>query len=530
LGTEPDAFGLLQIPPLDLERVEVIKGAGSALYGTSSLGGVLNLVSRPSTADSTVMANASSRGGEDLEAFLTSQFSTHWSGSVMGGAHYQSREDVNGDGWTDIAGYRRFTIRPRIYWRDSDGDTTFITLGIVDEDRTGGTLPGRTIPDGTSFPVELQTHRYDGGVVSQWALSGDRTFTFRASATSSHLDETFGLLRTPWTQDTEFTEASLNGTSGRHGWVVGLAFNRDQLSVPTQIGVGHVYNVPAVFAQDDYVLTPWVTLAGSARVDANDSYGTFLSPRLSALLRNPDSSWSFRASVAGGFTAPTPFIDEVEETGLGSVLPLTNVHAERAVTESLDAKWSAEGWQVDASVFSSDIHDPLMVLPVGAEKFEIINAPGARHAPGAETLIGYGVGAFHFTASYTYIHATQEDTPDVREDASLVPRQAADIGAIIESEKRGRIGFEVGYTGKQAVEEDSYRHEAPGYFEFNMLGELRFGETGIFLNAMNLTNVRQTNYNPLLRPSLGPGGNPITDVWAPLAGRTFNLGIRAELE
>jgi outer membrane receptor for ferrienterochelin and colicins len=49
------------------------------------------------------------------------------------------------------------------------------------------------------------------------------------------------------------------------------------------------------------------------------------------------------------------------------------------------------------------------------------------------------------------------------------------------------------------------------------------------VNATNLTNVRQTYCGPLLRPSPGPGGNPITDVWAPLAGRTFNLGIRAEL-
>ena len=46
LGAEPDAFGLLQTPPLDLERAEVIKGVASALYGGSALGGVLNLVSR----------------------------------------------------------------------------------------------------------------------------------------------------------------------------------------------------------------------------------------------------------------------------------------------------------------------------------------------------------------------------------------------------------------------------------------------------------------------------------------------------
>ena len=62
-----------------------------------------------------------------------------------------------------------------------------------------------------------------------------------------------------------------------------------------------------------------------------------------------------------------------------------------------------------------------------------------------------------------------------------------------------------------------------------MLAELRLGGVAVFLNALNITDVRQTHYDPLIRPSLGPGGNPITEVWAPLVGRTFNLGVRAEL-
>ena len=51
----------------------------------------------------------------------------------------------------------------------------------------------------------------------------------------------------------------------------------------------------------------------------------------------------------------------------------------------------------------------------------------------------------------------------------------------------------------------------------------------MFINAINLTDVRQTHFDPLIRSTLGPGGNPISDVWAPLEGRTFNLGIRGEL-
>src|SRR4051812_26636634 len=71
LGAEPDNFGLLQTPPLDLQRIEVIKGAASALFGGSALGGVLNIVSKGPQEQSAVLANATSRGGRDLEGFLT---------------------------------------------------------------------------------------------------------------------------------------------------------------------------------------------------------------------------------------------------------------------------------------------------------------------------------------------------------------------------------------------------------------------------------------------------------------------------
>jgi outer membrane receptor for ferrienterochelin and colicins len=67
------------------------------------------------------------------------------------------------------------------------------------------------------------------------------------------------------------------------------------------------------------------------------------------------------------------------------------------------------------------------------------------------------------------------------------------------------------------------------YYELNALGEIHVGSVSLFFNAINLTNVRQTRFDPLIRPTPGPGGNPITDVWAPLNGRTFNLGVRAEL-
>jgi iron complex outermembrane receptor protein len=529
LGAEPDAFGLLQTPPLDLARVEVIKGAASALYGGAALGGVLNLVSQTADAEPALLANATSRGGSDLVGFLTDKGSSGWSGSLTVGAHYQSREDLSGAGWAELPGYRRFTLRPRVWWDSGQGDSLFLTAGVTDENREGGTLPGGLLPDGASFPEGLRTRRYDGGAVSQWILAEELTLSGRFSLTSTHLDRTFGAQRIASTQTTAFAEEALSGSYHGQVWVLGLAFERDELAVPQARGVSYTYNVPAIFAQDEFAPSSWLKFAGSARVDAHNAYGTFLSPRLSALVHRPQSAWSIRASVGGGFAAPTPFVDEIEATGLGALLPLRGLHAERAVTASLDVKWADHGWDVNASVFTSEIRDPLEAQSAPGQKLELVNAPGSRRAPGAEALIRYVTGPLQLIASWSYLDVTEVMTPGVRQDAPLVPRHAAELAGIVEDEKRGRIGLELGYTGRQALVDDPYRSISEPYFELNALGEIRFGGLSVFLNAINLTNVRQTRFEPLIRPSPGPGGNPITEVWAPLDGRTFNLGIRAEM-
>jgi outer membrane receptor for ferrienterochelin and colicins len=529
LGTEADGFGLLQVPPLDLAHVELIKGAVSALYGGGALGGLLNLVSKPPTADSTILANYSSHGARDLEAFLTQRGATEWSGTLTLGAHDQPQEDLNGDGWSDIPGYRRYTIRPRGWWHEDPEHSLFFTAGITEEDREGGTLPGRVLPSGAAFAELLHTQRLDGGVVGHWLFGEAVTLDSRFSVTSTNLRRVFGVQNVASTQTSLFAEESLSGTNLDHRWVLGVAFNHDGLAVRAVPGVGHEYDVPGVYAQDAYAPTGWIELAGDARVDVHSTYGTFLNSRLSALFRQPNSAWTLRASVGDGYAAPTPFVDEVEATGLGSLLPLRGLHAERAITESIDAKWAAAGWDLNASVFDSAIRDALEVQRAPNEKLELANARGPRRAPGAEALVHYDAGALQLIGSWSYIHATEETPSGLREAAPLVPRESAELGAILEDKKRGRIGMEVGYTGRQALEDDPYRGLSEPYTELNALGELHLGALSIFINAINLTNVRQTRFEPLLRTSPGLGGTPITPVWAPLDGRTFNIGIRTDL-
>ncbi|MEO8061619.1 MAG: TonB-dependent receptor [Pseudomonadota bacterium] len=528
-GTQSDAFGLLQTPPLDLARVEVIKGVGSALYGPSALGGVLNLVSRQPDSDSEILLNRSSRGGTDALGFVVGSPGKAFGYTITAGAHDQTQEDIDRDAWADLAGYRRYTLRPRLFWTNADGGSVLATVGFVDEKRDGGSLPGHSLADGTTFQDALQTRRFDGGVVTSNKLAGNRQLTTRWSATQVDRDRTFGTDEVQDAQTTANAESTISGTDLGHQWLLGVAFQYDRLQSPDAPGANYSYLVPALFVQDEYAPSESVTLAASARVDVHSDYGTYVSPRFSILFR-PEDEWSVRASIGSGFAAPTSVMDETEATSLASLVPLRNLRAERALSSSLDVKWMDEGWEINGSVFASEIRDPLTIRSASLPgRLELVNASGPRRAVGAELLAHYVTGSLHVIGSSTYLDVTEVAEAGGRHRSDLVPRVAAELAAILEDEERGRVGIEVSYTGRQVLLDNPYRDEGKSYVEINALAEMKFGSIAVFFNALNITNVRQTRFDPLLRPTPAADGQRIVDVWAPLSGRMFNLGIRWEL-
>src|SRR5438552_4955374 len=119
-GADVGGLGLLQIPPTDLGQVEVIKGVASALYGAGALGGVVDLISRRPGKDPAreALVNRTSRGGTDATLFAAQPLTERWSGTLLVGGHWQQPNDIDDDGWADLAGYSRAIVRPRVFWSD----------------------------------------------------------------------------------------------------------------------------------------------------------------------------------------------------------------------------------------------------------------------------------------------------------------------------------------------------------------------------------------------------------------------------
>jgi iron complex outermembrane receptor protein len=523
-GQQGGGLGLLQIPPVDLGQVEVIKGVSSALYGAGAMAGVVNLISRRPANEPVheILFNRSTRGATDTSLFLASQLTPHWGASLLGSGDWQELNDINHDGWSDMAGYSRGVVRPRLFWDNGNGWTGFLTAGLTYEDRTGGTLPGSVLKaTGAPYTEALNTRRYDMGGNLQKVVRQRYIITARFAASLQDHDHRFGDVRERDRHELLFGELTARGTFHRNTWVLGIAAERD-VFLPRDVSrFTYRYATPGIFAQDDFEVARWLSVSASARIDFQNEYGTFFSPRVSVLLRW--RGWTSRISAGQGFFAPTPLTEETEAAGLSRLTIPKPLVAERGRSASVDLSRKFGPVNYSVTVFDSSVRHPINVERGGV--YRLVNLLEPTHNVGVEFLGALRKAAFSATVSYTYVHSRQVEFGE-RVDTPLTPRQSFGLVGMWEKAKVGRIGVESYYTGDQRLEDNPYRTRSKPYILFGFLAEHPIGPLRLFVNIENLSNVRQTRWDPLLRPDRAVDGRWTVDSWAPLDGRVLNGGIR----
>ncbi|MFT6284161.1 MAG: outer membrane receptor for ferrienterochelin and colicins [Arenicella sp.] len=532
-GGQTASIGLLQIPPTDLANVEIIKGSASSLYGGSALGGVINLISRTPSDDyeGEVLLNATSKNGQDITSYFASPLTGALSASITAGIHHQKGQDLDDDGWIDMAGYERGSVRPRFYWQDDNGANLYVTLGVTTEQRNGGTLGEATLTDGNQFPQTQDTLRTDIGFIYDQLLGEVMNLNVRGAAMNQDHEHEFGAVQEDDSHESYLIESSLSGYYDKTAWLVGLALQSEKFESDTFPELNYSYQVPGLFSQLDYEASDDFSMSLSVRTDRHSEYGTQVSPRIS-LLYSPEN-WTIRGAYGQGFFAPSPFIEDIDEAGLSRLEPLESLDEERASTASIDISYVLGGLETSLTLFASDIDNvtELEVIDgVGealGKQVRIVNADSKTDISGAELLLRYRWQDIKFTGSYLYTDATKEGDYGVdRVPLALTPKHSAGLVVMWEEHGSHLLGFEAYYTGTQQLENNPYRERSEPYWHLGLLGQITIGQVSLFVNAENLLNVRQTKEDSLVLLKQAPSGRWTTDIWSRNDGFTVNAGLR----
>jgi iron complex outermembrane receptor protein len=336
-----------------------------------------------------------------------------------------------------------------------------------------------------------------------------------------HHDHQFGEVRERDRHATAFGEVTLRTTAGRHTVVAGAAIEREAYRPLDLPQFRYSFIVPGVFLQDDVQVSRALSLSASGRVDHHSQYGTFVSPRISALVRA--GVWSSRLSLGTGFFGPSPLTEETEAAGLSRLDIPRPLRAEEGRSSSLDVTRASGPMSYTFTLFASRILHPIDVDR--SQGLRVTNLAKPMTNVGVELLGTFKHEPYTVTGTYTYVQA-REDDGDSPHDVPLTPRHSAGLVGMWERPEVGRIGLEFYYTGTQRLEENPFREASVPYAVVGFLAERQFNRLRVFVNGENLTGVRQTRWDPLIRPTRAADGRWTVDAWAPLEGRNVNGGVR----
>ena len=509
-GDRPGGYALLRIPPMDLDRVEVIKGAVSAFYGSDALAGAVNLLSRkPGTVPRReLLFSQSTKGATDGVLFLSSPAGGSWTSTFLADVHRQEEKDVDGDGWSDLPGHQRGIVRPRVFWDNKRGRTIVGVATATFETRDGGSASARE---------SLETKTADGSMSGQMILGNGSILAGAGTLFVQSRTRDFPDGRERDRLQTATIELTLRRPSTRrHTWLAGMAIDWYALRSVDDLPSTYVSTRGGLFVHDDVNVAPWLLVSGDLRLDHHNLYGLLLSPRGSALVRG--GKWSARFSAGQGYFTPRLLNEETEAAGLARLKIDGELEVETARSVSADLAHKTRATAVTLTVFRTKIDDPGQVdratYTLRTEAEPIVSK--GVEISGAARRAGFSV-----IGHYTYLRTRERGDRDV----ALTPRHSAGFVAAAEAD-RGRVGVEVLFTGAQRLDANPYRSRSEPYVVAGLLGELRFGRWRVFVNAENLTNVRQTHWDPIARPARDVDGRWTVDAWAPLKGRVINGGLR----
>jgi outer membrane receptor for ferrienterochelin and colicins len=528
----PGGLSIMQIAPLDLRQVEVIKGSSSTLYGGGAIAGLVNLVSRTPGPERELrfLANGTSAGGLDLSGFYSSLLGKGKTGiTTFISRNTTAPYDPADIGLTAIPKSERYTFNPRLFFY-GDKTTADVGFSYIGEQRTGGNMEYVKGDSPQGYYESNHTRRFTGmGSIKR--QFDDQTFVqFRNSFSRFDRRLSSDNIMFAGVQQSLFSELSVNHQREKAQWIGGLNYMMDDFDEedwPGSLSRDYRYKTYGAFVQNTWQpVEKWVLETG-LRGDYVKEYGFVLLPRLSALYR---FSPNVTARLGGGFgyKTPTVFTEETERLQFQSVLPIdfNQAENERSVGGNFDIHYKTQIGEVNLSInqlfFYTRIEDPLVLSSSGAF-YRFTNADGYMDTKGLETNIRFIYGDFKLFIGYTLADAnTTYDGQEKR--LPLTARHRLNNVLMFEKEESLKLGLEAYYTSRQQLGDGSFGRP---YWVTGFMAEKLWEKFSIFLNFENFTDTRQTKFGPIYTGNISQP--TFKDIYAPVDGFVVNGGIKISL-
>jgi outer membrane receptor for ferrienterochelin and colicins len=519
------SLSIMQIPPLDLRQVEIIKGSASTLYGGGAIAGIINLVSKdPSPArELSFLLNGTSAKGFDGSGYFAQRFSDIGI-TFLSTYNFQQPYDNNNDGFSDLPEIRRYSLNPRviIYSPKSKIDAS---LSFISEERAGGFIDA--INSKSLGYLEINnTHRLSSRLDYSLAFNGSSNLNLRNGI--SYFSRGIRLPDYDFSgeQFSTYSEAVYSATHDNMSWLYGLNLVTENFEHST---LGYNDITTGAFILNNINFTEKLSLENGVRVDYNSESGWFPLPRV-AMLYKLNPGLSFRMGGGLGYKIPSVFIEPAEEISFRNVLPLdrSNLNPERSFGVNFDFNYKII---LDDEIFITlnqlffytRIKDPLHLrFQPQLNSYSVENIEGRFDSRGIETNLKFTFDHLKLFTGYTFneVHLNN----GTKTLLPLTPKHRLGIVLIYEEHGNYRIGLEGYYTGKQQL---SSGEISPDFWITGIMVEKRFWGHSFFINFENILDVKQADYGPVFT---GSTLNPqFTELFAPVEGRVINAGVKINL-
>lgn len=526
-------LSIMQIPPLDLQQVEVIKGSNSTLYGGGAIAGLVNLVSiRPAEeALSKLMFDQTTAGGTTINGFHASE-NGKWAYTVFGSAHKQNAFDANDDQFSDLPETKSFTVNPTLFYNPSESIQLRLALNGTFEDRLGGTLSAIENKEATQqdylLANESKRMSYQLSYSKRW--DENRSLTIKNSLLQ--FDRQIGQFQYTFDgqQTATFSEATYTFGGNKNGWQIGANLYSDQFSEGSVGGNrGYSQITSGVFIQQNTQLNDQWFLETGLRMDFNNDHGLFTLPRLSVMYKT-NEKLTFRLGGGLGYKLPTVFTEDAERLSFNGIdsFDLSNLEAERSYGGNFDINYKTtfgSNWtfSINQLFFYTELNQPLVLQEQGLTgTYSYQNADGSLRSQGLETNLKLTYNDFKLFLNYALID-TELGYDNINNQKPLTAKH--NIGAVLvyEEHEKWRIGLESYYTGRQFRSDYS---ETNDYWLVGFMALRKFEKISLYVNFENFTDTRQSRFENI---NLSNSPSPdLLEVWAPMDGFILNGGIILE--